>query len=113
MSLRGQSGNRSHGWMGLKRGHRARPVEWLAEKAILLVSMSAILMVFLIFLFVARESLPILLGRMDSSVAQEALTVEDMKALPRAELGAYLGLSPGEMQDMDDETLGLLMGVKA
>ena len=38
--------------MGLKRGHRARPVEWLAEKGIFLVSLSAIVMVFLIFVFV-------------------------------------------------------------
>ena len=99
--------------MGLRRGHRARPGEWLAEKAILLVSLSAILMVFLIFLFVARESLPILLGRMDSSVAQQALTPEQVAALPRSELADYLGLSASEMKSMDDETLQLLIGVKA
>jgi len=113
MSHRNPKSNRSHGWMGLKRGHRARPGEWLVEKAILVVSLSAILMVFLIFLFVARESLPVLLGRMDSSVAQEVLSLEQMKALPRAELGDYLGLSASEMEGMDAETLGLLMEVKA
>lgn len=59
--------SRTAGWMGIRRGHQARPVEWLAEKVILLVSLSAILMVFLIFLFVGREALPIFLGRMDSS----------------------------------------------
>jgi phosphate transport system permease protein len=113
MHGRNQNSNRSHGWMGLRRGHQARPAEWLAERAILVVSLSAILMVFLIFLFVARESLPILLGRMDSSVAQEALTLEQMQAMPRAELGKYLGLSAAEAREMDDETLGLLMEVKA
>jgi hypothetical protein len=41
---------RSIGWMGLKRGHRARPLEWLAEKSIFAVSLSAIVMIFLIFL---------------------------------------------------------------
>ena len=41
--------------MGIHRGHRARPLEWLAEKFIFLVSLSTILMVFLIFLFVAAK----------------------------------------------------------
>ena len=45
--------------MGLKRGHKARPVEWIAEKFIFLVSLSAIVMVFLIFLFVARDAWPV------------------------------------------------------
>jgi phosphate transport system permease protein len=99
--------------MGLRRGHRARPAEWLAEKAIFLMSLSAILMVFLIFLFVARESLPILFGRIDSRVAQQALSLEEMAKLPRAELQKYLDLSGSEMKEMDDETLQLLMEVKA
>ena len=58
-----QHERRTPGWMGIQRGHRARPLEWLAEKFIFLVSLSAILMVFLIFLFVAREALPIFLGK--------------------------------------------------
>jgi phosphate transport system permease protein len=98
--------------MGLRRGHRARPGEWLAEKAILLVALSAILMVFLIFLFVARESLPILLGRMNSSVAQEALTQQQMSTLPPAELRKYLDLTASEFESMDAETIQLLMDVK-
>ena len=48
--------------MGIHRGHKARPVEWLAEKLIFLVSLTAIVMVFLIFLFVAREALPVVFG---------------------------------------------------
>ncbi len=98
--------------MGLRRGHRARPGEWLAEKAILVVALSAILMVFLIFLFVARESLPILLGRMNSSVAQEALTQQEMSTLPPAELRKYLDLTASEFESMDAETIQLLMDVK-
>ena len=50
---------RSVGWMGLERGHRARPLEWLIEKAIFLISLSAILMVFLIFVFIGREAWPV------------------------------------------------------
>src|SRR4051812_30935623 len=55
---------RTVGWMGIQRGHKARPLEWLVEKAILAISFSAILMILLIFLFIGREALPILLGRM-------------------------------------------------
>lgn len=98
--------------MGLLRGHRARPAEWLAEKAIMLVALSAILVVFLIFMFVARESLPILLGGMDSSVAQQAMTLEQMSKLPPAELQTYLDLSDSDLKGMDAETLKLLMEVK-
>ncbi len=99
--------------MGLRRGHRARPVEWLAEKGILGVSLSAILMVFLIFLFVARESLPIMFGLMDSSVHQEAIPVEEMPKMSPDDLAKYLDLTPSEMKEMDQATLKLLMEVKA
>ena len=99
--------------MGLRRGHQARPVEWLAEKGILLVSLSAILMVFLIFLFVARESLPIMFGLMDSSIHQEVIPVEEMASLSEEELAAYLDLSKAELREMDEDTLRLLMEVKA
>ena len=63
---------RTVGWMGIHRGHKARPVEWLAEKLIFLVSLTAILMVFLIFVFVAREALPLALGQMNSAAARPA-----------------------------------------
>jgi len=114
MALAPQSKNRSHGWMGIQRGHKARPLEWIAEKVILLVSLSAILMVFLIFLFVARESLPIIFGQMNSSVASEqAIDPEKMSEVPRERLAAYLDLTPQEMTEYDDETLKLLLEVKA
>lgn len=104
--------NRTIGWMGVRRGHRAHPFEWLAERGIFLVSLSAIVMVFLIFLFVARESLPIFLGRADSSQAQKAIPVADMDKLTPGELRAYLELSEKEFADKDRETLQLLMEVK-
>jgi phosphate transport system permease protein len=104
--------NRPIGWMGLRRGHRARPLEWLAERLIFLISLSAILMVFLIFLFVGRESLPIFLGRMDSSPAAEVIPAADMDKLTPRQLQAYLGLTPREFADKDRETLQLLMEVK-
>lgn len=113
MPHRQDIGKRSVGWMGLARGHRARPMEWLAEKGIFLVSLSAILMVFLIFLFVAREALPIFLGRMNSAAAQKAIPPEQMDKMAPEELRAYLGLGRKEFAEKDKETLRLLMEVRA
>ena len=98
--------------MGIHRGHRARPLEWLAEKFIFLVSLSAILVVFLIFLFVAREAFPIFLGQMDSALVQEAIPVAQIDKLPPAKLREYLGLTEKQFAEMDRETIRSLMEVK-
>jgi phosphate transport system permease protein len=103
---------RSVGWMGLKRGHHARPGEWFAEKFILLVSLSAIIVVFLIFLFVAREALPVALGRADSSLASKAHSPEQLDRMSKAEIMEYLELTPKQFAQMDRETLKELMQVK-
>lgn len=87
-------------------------MEWLAEKGIFAVSLSAILMVFLIFLFVGREAYPIFFGQMDSTVEVDTIAPEDMASLPKEELRAYLDLTEDEFAEMDDETLMLMMEVK-
>jgi phosphate transport system permease protein len=112
MSLAKKAPRRSIGWMGLKRGHKARPLEWLAEKFIFLVSLSTIIVIFLIFLFVAREALPIFLGHMNSSLAGETIPVEKMDKMSKTELMAYLGLTPAQFRQMDKEALQALMEVK-
>ena len=98
--------------MGIHRGHKARPLEWAAEKFIFLVSLSAIVVVFQIFLFVAREAIPALLGQMNSALVQEAVSVEKMDTMKPAELQAYLGLTEKQFKEMDKETLRALMEVK-
>lgn len=106
---------RSVGWMGLARGHRAKPTEWLVEKGILLLSFTAIVMIFLIFLFVGREAWPILTGRMDSSLArelQDIIPVEDLEKTPPERLRQYLGLTREQFQSMDRETLRDLMQLR-
>jgi phosphate transport system permease protein len=112
MSAPATTARRSIGWMGLKRGHKARPLEWLAEKFIFLVSLSAIVVIFLIFLFVAREALPIFLGRMNSSLAGEVIPVEKMNTMSDKELMAYLELMPSQFKQMDKESLRALLEVK-
>ena len=103
---------RTHGWMGIKRGHNAHPVEWVAEKFIALVSLSAILMIFLIFIFIGREALPIFLGQMNSSPKQEVIPPEKIDTLAPEELRTYLGLTPDEFARMDREMKVGLMEIK-
>ncbi len=98
--------------MGLQRGHRAKPLEWLAEKFILLVSLSAIVMIFLIFVFIGREALPVALGRMNTALLQKVIPVEDMDKLTPQQLRDYLGLTKEQHAGMDHDTLKTLMELK-
>lgn len=98
--------------MGIKRGHKANPLEWVAEKVIFGVSLSAIVMVFLIFAFVTREALPVIMGWTNSAAAQPARPVEDMNKMTPRQLQDYLGLTPEEYAQKDKETIQLLMEVK-
>ncbi len=87
-------------------------MEWLAERFIFFVSLSTILMVFLIFVFVAREALPIFLGKEDSALIKPVIPPEDMDKLSPEELRTYLDLSKDKFAAMDRETLQVLMEVK-
>lgn len=105
--------------MGLKRGYKARPLEWLAEKAIFLVSLTAIVMVFLIFVFVAREGLPIFLGQMNSAATQDqkVISVEEVDQMSAAEVQLALGISNRKFAESTleehRESLKLIMEVRA
>lgn len=112
MPHRNATAKRSIGWMGLYRGHKAHPVEWLAEKFIFIVSQSAILVILLIFLFVAREALPIFLGQMDSALVKNVIPPEQMDKLSPQALRDYLGLTEAQFAAMNKETLRSLMEVK-
>jgi phosphate transport system permease protein len=107
--------NRSIGWMGLKRGHKARPLEWVVEKLVFAVSLSAIVVIFLIFAFVGREALPILFGQVDVSKSATDKIVQpgQMDTLSPKELQTYLNLTDAEFKKADKDTLTLLMEVKA
>jgi phosphate transport system permease protein len=98
--------------MGVQRGHRARPLEWLVEKFIFLVALSAILVVFLIFVFVAREALPVALGEVNSALVQDVIPPEQMDTTPPARLRDYLGLDQAQFAQMDKETLKSLLEVR-
>ncbi len=98
--------------MGLRRGHHAKPLEWLAEKLILLVSLSSIFMVFLIFVFIGREALPVAFGRMNSALSQTTIPVAQMDKMSKEQLQEYLGLTGEQFASMDHDTLKTLMELK-
>ncbi len=113
------SATRPPGWLGRKRGHRARPFEWLVEKGIFLVSLSAIVLVFLIFLFVAREALPVFMGRANSAAAQDVIPAAALEQLLKEDperLRHYLDVKPEAFAKMraevNLETIKTLMEVK-
>jgi phosphate transport system permease protein len=103
---------RSIGWMGLRRGHRAKPFEWLAERVIMLVSLTAILMVFLIFVFIGHEAWPVALGQVNTALVQQMRPVSDMNKMTPLEFCDYLGLTTAQLASMDRETLKTLMELK-
>ena len=84
----------------------------MAEKFIFLVSLSTIVMVLLIFLFVAREALPVFFGQTDTALIQKPIPPTEMDKHTPAELQAYLELTPDQFEKMDKETLLSLMEVK-
>jgi phosphate transport system permease protein len=99
--------------MGMRRGHHARPWEWLVEKTIFLVSLSAILTVFLIFVFVTREALPVMLGRTNNAMLGSPTTLEDLKKMSKDDLKSFLGLTEAQWTALDDEGRQQLMEVRA
>jgi phosphate transport system permease protein len=98
--------------MGIHRGYQARPAEWLAEKFIFIVSLSTILMVLLIFLFVAREALPVFFGETNTALVQQPIPPAEMDKHSPAELQAYLHLTPDQFAKLDQETIRTLMEIK-
>lgn len=99
-------------WAGIRRGLHRRPGELFVERLIACISGSAILMVFLIFIFVAKEALPILLGHQSSAAATELIPLQDFDTTPPAKLRSYLGLTKDQFAEMDRETKLELMTLK-
>jgi phosphate transport system permease protein len=83
------------------------------ERGIFAVSLTSIVMVFLIFAFVGREALPVILGQMDNARARKPYTLEEAKALPATELAKYLAVKPAELAGYDAETIKTLVELKA
>jgi phosphate transport system permease protein len=99
-------------WARLARGRKSRPLEWMVERGIFLTSLSAIVMIFLIFAFVGNKAWPIFVGKANSSRVFETIEVADMHKHSAEELAAYVGVTPAQWAGFDEETRRTLMEVK-
>ena len=99
-------------WDSLQQRHPLQRLDWLAEKGIFSISLSAILMVFLIILFVTREGFPILLEPAIKDAAETVIPLDQLTQTSPERIQQYLELTPSEYQSMDRETIELLMEVK-
>ena len=100
-------------WLTVRRGQQRRPLEWVIEKLIFCVALSAIIVVLLIFVFVGKESIPIMFGRTTSAAVQDIIRVEDFDTTSPARLRKYLDLSEQQYKDLDREAKLELMSLKA
>jgi phosphate transport system permease protein len=94
----------------VRRQHRWG--EWFVERGIFMVSLSAILMIFLIFIFVGREALPMALGRTNNARAQKPITAAEIPTLAPEKLAAYIGVPVTELKSYDADMLRQLVELK-
>lgn len=80
---------------------------------IFLVSLSTILMIFLIFAFVGREALPIALGKTNNARVTQPITPEQVPHLTPEQLARYLDTSVAELKTYDGATVRTLIELKA
>ncbi len=96
-----------------RRTPRRRWAEWLVERGIFLVSLSTILMVFLIFAFVAREALPVIFRQTNNARSATPVTAAQVSTMPPEQLAAYLGVTIAELKSYNAETVRTLVELKA
>ncbi|HUK82810.1 MAG TPA: phosphate ABC transporter permease subunit PstC [Verrucomicrobiae bacterium] len=96
-----------------RRPPRLRWAEWFLERAIFVVSLSAILMVLLIFAFVGREALPVILGKTNNARSQRPIAVTQISTVPPDRLAKYLGVTTAELRSYDADTIRTLVELKA
>jgi phosphate transport system permease protein len=86
----------------------------VVEKLIFLVSLSAIVLIFLIFAFVGNKAWPVVIGKTNSAKATDSkvIPVEEMGRYSAEQLQAYLGLTAKQWAAMDDEARKALMELK-
>jgi phosphate transport system permease protein len=94
----------------LRRKHRW--AEWLVERGIFTVSLSAILMIFLIFIFVGREAVPVALGRTNNARVQKPIAAAEIPKLAPEKLAAYLGVTVADLKTYDADTLRQLVELR-
>jgi phosphate transport system permease protein len=98
----------------LGRQRKGRQVlDKIVESIIFSVSATAVAVIFLIFLFVARESLPVLFQRTTTAGADAIIEPHEMDSVEPAQLAHYLGLPKSDLSLLDAETIRELLEDKS
>lgn len=108
MKPNGQTETQEGRWIGLHKGHKTRPLEWLAEKTIYLVSGTAILTIFLIFLFIGKEALPLIFAKSSPPKPSSTQTEVPPTKLSTEGLAAYLKVPVETLKSKDEKTQKLI-----
>lgn len=80
-------------------------VEALTEKTIFAVSLAAIFAILLIFIFVARESVPVLFGQVNTARDAEIIEPEHAATLSSEALATYLGQPVEKIRPLSPDVL--------
>tara|TARA_A100001037_G_scaffold305916_1_gene348047 strand:+ start:7486 stop:8568 length:1083 start_codon:yes stop_codon:yes gene_type:complete len=73
------------------------------------ISLSVIITIGLIFAFIAREALPVILEQLDQPTTQSVIAPEDLNTTDPIVLRDYLDLTRSEFEALDQQTLTLLL----
>jgi phosphate transport system permease protein len=98
----------------LLTARRRRPITLIAEGSIFLVSQTAIAVILLIFLFVAREAFPIFTGSLSSAAIPAGPPIDPnaIDTLKPEEIRRYLGLSESEFTSLDRSSILEILTVR-
>jgi len=94
-------------------GYRESIWVWLVERGSAVVSGLVIALLVLIFVFMFKESAPILFGQMDNARTGQVLTWAEVQKLKPEEQAAYLGLKVEKVQSFTPDILQSLVELKA
>lgn len=94
-------------------GYRESIWVWLVERGSAVVSGMVIALLVLIFVFMFKESLPVMMGKMSNARSGEVLTWEEAQKLKPAELAEYLGLKPEKVEAFPADIRKTLVELKA
>ena len=86
--------------------------ERILELGILLISATTSVAILMIFVFVGRESMPVIFGKSQLDASQLIRSVEDLDKMSAKEIMTYLGLSKEEYNSLDKQSLRELMLLK-
>lgn len=96
----------------VRRRRLRERLERVAEVAIWATSFTAIAVILLIFLFVGREALPVILQRSSTARIDAGIDPATAATLPREQLAAFLGMKPADLDGVDAETIQYLVQEK-